>query len=264
MLLSVFKCIGFDSRRDHFSTFIKIQRGSKNPFFVPLKQVLDKLNLENRTLTKITERERIETRLWNPIAMREAIINSFVHNDYTREIAPKFEIFDDRLEITSYGSLPEGLSQNEFFEGFSVPRNKELMRIFKDLDLVEQMGSGVPRILQAYKADCFQFSENFLRITLPSAGSVARSTQDTTQDAMQVTMQIKQLLNALDGIQNRTEIQKKLGLLNRENFRKTYLQPAIELDLIALTIPDKPTSGNQQYYLTEKGKALVKLEKKSD
>ncbi|WP_370633654.1 ATP-binding protein [Pedobacter sp. Leaf250] len=78
---------------------------------------------------------------------------------------PKFEIFDDRLEITSYGSLSKGLSQNEFFEGFSVPRNKELMRFFKDLDLVEQMGSGVPRILQAYKADCFQFSENSITIT---------------------------------------------------------------------------------------------------
>nr|WP_231426980.1 hypothetical protein [Pedobacter sp. Leaf250] len=56
-------------------------------------------------------------------------------------------------------------------------------------------------------------------------------------------------------------MQKKLGLLNRENFRKTYLQLAIELDLIALKIHDKSTSGNQQYYLTEKGKALVKLKK---
>lgn len=71
-------------------------------------------------------------------------------NDYTKEVAPKFEIFDDRLEITSYGSLPEGLSKEEFFEGYSIIRNKELMRIFKDLDLVEQLGSGIPRILQAY------------------------------------------------------------------------------------------------------------------
>ena len=81
------------------------------------------------------------------IAFREAIINAFVHNDYTREIAPKFEIFKDRIEITSAGSLPEGLSKSEFFDGFSIPRNKELMRIFKDLDLVEQLGSGIPRIL---------------------------------------------------------------------------------------------------------------------
>ncbi|MEO5787720.1 MAG: hypothetical protein ACOH2D_10750 [Gelidibacter sp.] len=55
-----------------------------------------------------------------------------------------------------------------------MPRNKELMRIFKDLDLVEQLGSEIPRILQAYPKDCFQFSYNFLRITRPSV-------QDTPQ-----------------------------------------------------------------------------------
>ncbi|QOW09843.1 winged helix-turn-helix transcriptional regulator [Kaistella flava (ex Peng et al. 2021)] len=61
----------------------------------------------------------------------------------------------------------EGVAKEEFFEGFSVPRNKEIMRIFKDLDLVEQLCSGIPRILQFYKKESFQFSENFLRIGLP-------------------------------------------------------------------------------------------------
>ena len=67
------------------------------------QQVLDKLNLENRTFTKITYKQRIERRLWNPVALREAVINAFVHNDYTYEVAPKFEIFKDRLVITSCG-----------------------------------------------------------------------------------------------------------------------------------------------------------------
>ena len=126
------------------------------------KRVLDKIDIENHTLTQITARERKEKRLWNAIALREAIINAFVHNDYTREIAPKFEIFNDRIKITSTGSLSEGLSESEFFEGFSVPRNKELMRIYKDLDLVEQLGSGIPRILESYGKECFHFSDNFL------------------------------------------------------------------------------------------------------
>lgn len=131
------------------------------------KQILDKMELENKTITKITSKERQETRLWDEIALREAIINAFVHNDYTNEIPPKFEIFDDRIEITSAGGLPESLSQEEFFEGFSVPRNKEIMRVFKDLDLVEQLGSGIPRILENYPKECFKFSENFLRMTFP-------------------------------------------------------------------------------------------------
>ncbi len=61
------------------------------------------------------------------------------------------------------------LSKEEFFEGFSMPRNQEMMRIFKDLDLVEHLGSGIPRILEAYSTDCFRFTENFLRMTFLNA-----------------------------------------------------------------------------------------------
>ena len=132
------------------------------------KQVLDKLDLENRTATKITSKERQDTRLWNSIAIREAVINAIVHNDYSNEVPPKFEIFSDRLEITSAGGLITGLSQPEFFEGYSIPRNKEIMRIFKDLEMVEYLGSGIPRILTAYPKDCFVFTDNFLRMVIPS------------------------------------------------------------------------------------------------
>jgi len=131
------------------------------------KQVLDKLELENKTRSKITYKERENQRLWNPIALREAVINAIIHNDYTNEVPPKFELFDDRIEITSSGGLPDSLNQEEFFEGVSIPRNKELMRVFKDLDMVEQLGSGVPRILDYYSKGCFKFSEHFLRMTFP-------------------------------------------------------------------------------------------------
>ena len=247
-------------------------------------QVLDKLNLENRTLTKITSKERKEQRLWNAIALREAVINAFVHNDYTKEVAPKFEIFDDRLEITSYGSLPDGLSQDEFFEGYSIVRNKELMRIFKDLDLVEQLGSGIPRILQAYSKDCFLFSENFLRVVLPSSEPVLEqdteqvtpqvtmqdTPQDTPQDTMQDTEQdieqdseqdseqVKNLIYSMkNGKYSSVDLMKLVGIKHRPTFLYKYLQPAIQAGFVALTIPDKPTSRNQKYYLTEKGKRKI-------
>ena len=153
------------------------------------KQVLDKIDLENKTITKITSKERGNKRLWDAIALREAVINAFVHNDYTAEVPPKFEIFDDRIEITSAGGLPEGLSKDEFFEGYSVPRNKEIMRIYKDLNLVEHLGSGVPRMLESYSKDCFKFSANFLRMTFPSAAPVS-ALRDTPQVTLQVAPQV--------------------------------------------------------------------------
>lgn len=82
------------------------------------KQVLDKLELENKTITKITSKERENQRLWDAIALREAVINAIIHNDYTNEVPPKFKIFDDRIEITSAGGLPDALNQEEFLKAF--------------------------------------------------------------------------------------------------------------------------------------------------
>lgn len=208
------------------------------------KSVLDKIAVENTTFATITSKERIERRLWNPVALREAILNAIVHNDYTREVPPKFEIFDDRIEITSAGSLPEGLSKEDFFEGVSIPRNKELMRVYKDLELVEQLGSGVPRILESYGKECFRFMDNFTRMTFPVSEQVTP----------QVTPQVERLLNVITQEHDRQELQELLGLTDRENFRKNYLQQALDADLIEMTIPDKPKSSKQKYRLTEKGK----------
>jgi len=162
------------------------------------KSVLDKLELENTTITKITSKERNNQRLWDAIALKEAVLNAFVHNDYTSEVPPKFEIFEDRIEITSTGGLPNSLSKDEFFEGYSVPRNKELMRIYKDLDLVEQLGSGVPRILEHYGKDCFKLSDNFLRMTFPKAENKSNQVgnqvgnQESNQDKFQISNEVLQ------------------------------------------------------------------------
>ena len=57
-------------------------------------------------------------------------------------------MYSDRIEITSAGGLPQELSQEEFLEGATAPRNKELIRVFKDADLIENIGSGVLRIIK--------------------------------------------------------------------------------------------------------------------
>ena len=71
-----------------------------------------------------------------------------------------FEIYDDRINIVSYGVLVGGLTEEEFFSGCLMPRNRELMRVFRDMELVENFGSGMHRILQAYDRSIFKISEN--------------------------------------------------------------------------------------------------------
>ena len=49
---------------------------------------------------------------------------------------------------------------------------------------------------------------------------------------------------------NRKEMQEKLGLSDRENFRVNYLQPALENGLVEMLYPDKPKSSKQKYRIT--------------
>jgi predicted HTH transcriptional regulator len=131
------------------------------------KSVLHRFEVENITYAKITSKERLEKRRVDNTALREAIVNAIVHNDYTREVPPLFEIYSDRIVITSFGGLVRELSREEFFEGCSMVRNRELMRVFKDLELVEQLGSGMKRIMEVYDESVFKFTDNFMFVTFP-------------------------------------------------------------------------------------------------
>ncbi|MFZ2219932.1 MAG: RNA-binding domain-containing protein [Rhodoferax sp.] len=239
------------------------------------KSVLDKLDLENKTASTITAKERIDVRLWRPIALREAVINAIVHNDYTREVPPKFEIFADRIELTSACALPEGLTQAEFFEGYSLPRNTELMRVFRDLEMVEHLGSGLPRITEFYGPDCFRFTENFLRITFPASRPVYAD-EERAPVAGQATEQVEsrpesQLESRLESrlaakviLQLNATALGKLALAQGLGHQSVsgelnkQIRRLLDSGLIEYTLPDKPNSRLQQYRLTDKGRSLFK------
>jgi predicted HTH transcriptional regulator len=142
------------------------------------KKVLDRMEVENRTFAKITPKMRIEKQMVDSTALKEAVINAIVHNDYSRNAVPTVEIFSDRITITSYGGLPEGLSRKSFFACCSMPRNRELMRVFRDVGLVEQLGSGMGRILDAYDKSVFNFAGDFLIVSFPFAEGFGAAIND--------------------------------------------------------------------------------------
>lgn len=117
------------------------------------------------------------------------MINAIIHNDYANGIPPVFEIFSDRFVITSSGGLPQELTKEEFYEGISAPRNKELMRVFKDVKLVEQFGSGIQRILKQYDKVIFKFSTNFLKVkfSILNAGKNAGKNAGNIEDKLNST-----------------------------------------------------------------------------
>ena len=89
---------------------------------------------------------------WNlpPAAVREAIINAFAHTDYAQRGAPiRVSIFDDRLEVENPGLLPFGLTVEDLHLGISKLRNRVIGRVFHELGLIEQWGSGIQRMTAA-------------------------------------------------------------------------------------------------------------------
>ena len=171
---------------------------------------------------------------------------------------------------TKYGMTPRGAYMRV---GTSAePRNKELMRIYRDVELVESLGSGIPRILRAYGEDCFKFTDNFIRITLPVSvqdgiQSAPSRHQDGTKSApshhQDGTKSILELEN-IDKLlifckEDRTliEILSYMHVSDRTKFRKKYIYPLLEAGAIRMTIPDKPNSRNQKYQLTIKGIELI-------
>lgn len=206
------------------------------------QKVLDKLDVENRVSSKITSTRRIDTPQWDKIAVREAVINAVVHNDYYYGAPSKIELFSDRLEITSIGKIPLGLTKVDFFNGVSLPRNRELMRVFRDVEMVEALGSGMNRIMRTYGRENFEFGDNYVRMIVPynwipvegeqgdgeKTGSVMEKTGDNTLD-------VGSNVGSLSEVQL-TDRQKKIYAIIKENPIASAKTMSEELSVVQRTI----------------------------
>ena len=117
-------------------------------------------------------------------AVREAVINAVVHTDYAMSgMNIKVAIFDDRLEITNPGFLPFGLTLEAALSGVSKLRNRVIGRVFRELKLIEQWGTGLNRMISACKDQGLQpplFEEigATFRVTLFSQPAAIREFPD--------------------------------------------------------------------------------------
>lgn len=94
-------------------------------------------------------------------AIREAIANAFCHRDYTVGSAVELNIFPDTIEIVNPGLFPEGDSPENHIEGkvgaVSSPRNPLIATLLFRAGIIEQYGSGIPRIKRSCDASNVKF-----------------------------------------------------------------------------------------------------------
>ncbi len=105
-------------------------------------------------------------------AIREGILNAICHRDYSITGSDnKLDIFSDRIEITSPGTLPLGITLQDLGDGISEVRNRLIVKIFREAGYVEQLGTGIMRIKEACRTNAlpepkFEETGNFFKITI--------------------------------------------------------------------------------------------------
>ena len=135
------------------------------------------LDRYNRTRSTFPGLERVDTRDYPVEALREALLNSLVHRDYSFSGSILISLFDDRVEFVTIGGLVRGFSLEDVNLGVSAPRNKKLAEVFYRLDLIEAFGTGLMKIRECY-LDCsaqpkFEATNNAFRVTLPNVNYLA-------------------------------------------------------------------------------------------
>ena len=217
-------------------------------------------------------------------AVAEAVVNAVVHRDYTSNASVQVMLFADRLEIWNPGELPASLSPERLTRPHaSIPHNPLLADPLFLAGYIEQAGTGtldmIARCRSAglrqpgFRQDGGSFVQTLWRPNLqvtPQAAPQDKPSEikwladlvvglglSTPQATPQAAALVTKLLNAATEAVARDELQVVTGINDREHFRNAYLEPLIVAGWLDRTIPDKPTSPNQRYRLTTKGRAWL-------
>jgi len=159
-----------------------------------------------------------------PIAsIREIIANAAAHRSYLEPGNIQIALYDDRLEVTSPGMLLNGVTLEKMRAGYSKVRNRAIASAFSYMKIIEQWGSGIPRMFDEFKEYGLRepelidldgdFRVNFYRnMESNSLMETTQTTQSTTQttQSIQLTDQDKQVLRIIAAEPSIT--QQKLAL----------------------------------------------------
>jgi len=235
----------------------------------PLPQALDQALafLKKHAVRSADFQELRRVDRWSiPLAsLREALTNALVHADYSQRGAPiRVAYFDDRIEIENPGVLIPGLSLDDLPRGISRLRNRVISRVFRELGLIEQWGSGIPVILEEAASQHLPpplFEEVGLRfrVTLPlaqpssppqgqsrprGAESGAESGAGSLAEGGLAEMVLKALVHVP---LSKSEIAHALGRESVSGALNRAIRQLLDREDIGYTLPETPNSRLQKY-----------------
>ncbi|MGB5196514.1 MAG: ATP-binding protein [Candidatus Deferrimicrobium sp.] len=261
-----------DNRQEHMNAFAMVREGMA---FLERTMPLGARFPEG----KIFREDRFPVPL---DALREILLNAVMHRDYSHYSGyVAIVVFDDRIEIRSYGRLPSGITVKQLSGRHdSKPTNPLIAGAFHRTGAVEVWGRGTNRVIAMCKQHgapppAFEERQGFLIVTFkaqlvaegaaeaPGVKAGQRQDQTTEQVTVQVGGQVtgqvaEQVLRFCRTPRKSSEIRELLHLKHRETFTDNYLRPLLEKGWLEPTIPGKPRSRMQRYRTTEAGLAASK------
>lgn len=161
---------------DDENTTFKDNREFKGSIFKQIDEAFRYIMLSNRTSSVFKGLERIDKSDYPEAALREALLNSVVHRDYSYSGSIIININDKQMEFVSIGGLLPGLTADDIRSGISQPRNKNLAEVFHRLKLIEAYGTGIRRIYKLYEncsgQPCIEVTHNTFKMILPNMNVV--------------------------------------------------------------------------------------------
>ena len=169
------------------------------------------IDLNNKKKSTFSGLLRIDQRDYPEIAVREALLNSLVHREYSFSSSTLISIFSDRIEFVSLGGLVKGLTLKDIMLGISQCRNEKLAAVFYRLQLIEAYGTGIPKIIESYEGcSCqpkIESSDNAFKITLPNRNQDLAYLPETTKSEQAVLA-----FAGEKGKLQRIDVEEKLGV----------------------------------------------------
>ena len=193
-----------------------------------LEEVYQFINLLNKTKATFSGLDRTDMRDYPEEAVRESLLNSIVHRDYSFSGSNLVNIYENRMEFVSLGGLVSGLELKSIFLGVSQSRNPNLAAVFYRMRLIESYGTGIGKIERAYKT--YQFQPEFetakgvFRVTLPNRNEEQEREKQTTEsvDTMVSLNEQKSLIVQYakeNGSVTRKEVEDLIGAGTTKAFR---------------------------------------------
>ena len=293
--------------QDSDGIIIKDSARLKNCLVLQVDDVMDYVKKHINMAIEIVPYQTENVQRWDyPLdAIREIVLNMIVHRDYRSSADSIVKIFPNRIEFYNPGTLPDEISITDLLTNNyrSLPRNKQIADIFKEMGEIEKYGSGIRRVVKMFTdyglpAPEWKQNSGGVVVTVWKSVQVSDQVSDYVSDQVsdqvnsaqsgdnqnggqvsgqvggqvsdqvsdyvgdQVSDQVKLLLHTMNGEMVLSEMMDLLGLKHHHYFRLNFLNPALKLGLISMTLPDTPKSPHQKYYLTEKGKYFINKYKK--